>query len=454
MDARIPPAPFDVRQVTPRQAALTTVTIMATAAVFALLWRFQGVVFTLIVAIMLHFAVKPVVERLRKRGVRTDISLLLVYGLVFAILGGFLALILPFLAEQLGAIAARVPEYYDDFRLAMLNSEAGALSSLAMSLPADFSRLPLFNTPAPANGDGAAAPAPDVLTPVINGIVIFIAIFFMAFYWTLDGERIIFGALLRLPEERREGIRELIAEMEAKVGAFYRGQIVLCLFVGALSTLAYLLIGLPYAFILGLLALIFEAVPMIGPLLGAIPAIVIALAVSPEKAVLVIIATVIIQQVENNILVPRVMDKAVGVNPIVSIIAIAAFSVVFGLVGALLAIPLAAIIQIIINRLLFQAPPAAAEAAVAPTSDLAGDLQQTGGRDKISVLRMEARELAEDVRKQLRDAESAKDVRDEHIEDLIEAVALDLDALLAQGDQPAQANNGAIAATAQPELAR
>jgi len=430
---------------------------MVTAAAFALLWRFQGVVFTLIVAIMLHVAVKPVVERLRKRGVRTDISLLLVYGLVFAILGGFLALILPFLAEQLGAIATRVPEYYDDFRLAMLNSEAGALSSLAMSLPADFSRLPLFNTPVPANGDGAAAPAPDVLTPVINGIVIFIAIFFMAFYWTLDGERIIFGALLRLPEERREGIRELITEMEAKVGAFYRGQIVLCLFVGALSTLAYLLIGLPYAFILGLLALIFEAVPMIGPLLGAIPAIVIALAVSPEKAVLVIIATVIIQQVENNILVPRVMDKAVGVNPIVSIIAIAAFSVVFGLAGALLAIPLAAIIQIIINRLLFQAPPAAAEAAVAITSDLAGDLQQTAGRDKISVLRMEARELAEDVRKQLRDAESARDLRDEHIEDLIEAVALDLDALLAQRDQPAEANNGncaTTAQTAQPELAR
>lgn len=428
---------------------------MATAAVFALLWRFQGVVFSLIVAIMLHIAVKPVVERLRKRGMRTDLSLLLVYGVVFAILGGFLALILPFLAEQLGAIAARLPAYYDDFRLAMLNSESDALSSIAMSLPADVSRLPLFNAPAPtAAADTSATPLLDALTPLVNGVVIFVAIFFMAFYWTLDGERIIFGALLRLPEEKRESVRELIAEMEAKVGAFYRGQIVLCLFVGALSTLAYVLIGLPYAFVLGLLALIFEAVPMIGPLLGAIPAIVIALAVSPEKAVLVILATVVIQQVENNILVPRVMDKAVGVNPVVSIIAIAAFSVVFGLAGALLAIPLAAIIQIIINRLLFQAPPAAAEAAVASTSDLTGDLQQTGGRDKISVLRMEARELAEDVRKQLRDAESAKDVRDEHIEDLIEAVAVDLDALLAQQDMPAQANTGNAAPTAQPELAR
>lgn len=451
MDARVQPAPFDVNQITPRQAALATLTIMATAAAFALLWRFQGVVFSLIVAIMLHIAAKPLVERLCKRGMRTDLSLLLVYGVVFAILGGFLALILPFLVEQLGAIAARLPAYYDDFRLAMLNSEA--LSSIAMSLPADFSHLPLFNTPPPTTNPSATSLL-DALAPIVNGIIIFVAIFFMAFYWTLDGERIVFGALLRLPEERREGVRELIAEMEAKVGAFYRGQIVLCLFVGALSTLAYVLIGLPYAFVLGLLALIFEAVPMIGPLLGAIPAIVIALAVSPERAVFVIIATIVIQQVENNILVPRMMDKAVGVNPIVSIIAIAAFSVVFGLVGALLAIPLAAIIQIIINRLLFQAPPAAVEAAVAPTSDPSGDLQQTGGRDKISVLRMEARELAEDVRKQLRDAESAKDVRDEHIEDLIEAVAVDLDALLAQQDEPTQANNGNTVTTAQPELAR
>ncbi len=111
-------------------------------------------------------------------------------------------------------------------------------------------------------------------------------------------------------------------------------------------------IGLPYALLLGLLAGVFEALPMIGPLLGMLPALLIALATMPAQAVWVVVAATVIQQIENNVLVPRVMGRTVGINPIISILAIAAFTLLFGVAGALFAIPMAAVLQLLITRVL------------------------------------------------------------------------------------------------------
>jgi hypothetical protein len=160
---------------------------------------------------------------------------------------------------------------------------------------------------------------------------------------------------------------------------------------------------------------------MVGPLLGAIPAAVIALSVSPSKLIWVIVATLVIQQVENSLLVPRVMRKAVGVNPFVSLLSIFAFSSLFGIAGALMAIPIAAIIQILLDRFVFH--PAAMDPEV------------SAGRDYASRLRYEAQDLAQDLRKQarLKKEGSALMVKQtDQVMDEIESLATDLDSLLAQ----------------------
>jgi predicted PurR-regulated permease PerM len=208
--------------------------------------------------------------------------------------------------------------------------------------------------------------------------------------------------------------------MESKVGYFIAGQAILCLIVGVMALAAYLLIGLPNALVLALIAGLFEAVPMIGPLLGAIPAGVIALSIAPSKLLWVIVASTVIQQVENNLLVPRVMKKAVGVNPFVSLLSIFAFSSLFGIAGALMAIPTAAILQLILNRYVFD--PGTMESEV------------SSGRDYASRLRYEAQDLAQDLRKQARIKKGGSDSSVEQINqvmDEIEAITTDLDALLA-----------------------
>jgi len=275
-----------------------------------------------------------------------------------------------------------------------------------------------------ASGQQILATAEQVLGVVnIVGEVLFIAIVIplLAFYWTLNGERIVQSFLLLLPKKNREGISDLVGLMESKVGSFIIGQGLLCLVIGAMAYVAYLAIGLPNALVLALLAGLFEAVPMIGPLLGAIPASLIALSIAPSKLLWVIAATLLIQQLENNFLVPRVMRKAVGVNPFVSLLSIFAFSTLFGIAGALMAIPLAAIIQLLLDYFVFR--PEASETEV------------PAERDMTSLLRYEAQDLASDLRKQARIKKWGSDRRVKQIDqvmDEIEAIATDLDILLAQ----------------------
>ncbi|MGE5603438.1 MAG: AI-2E family transporter, partial [Nitrososphaerales archaeon] len=244
------------------------------------------------------------------------------------------------------------------------------------------------------------------------------AILVLAFYWTLDGDRMVRSAMLRFPAERHEEWRNLISEMETKVGAYVGGLAVLSLVVGVMATIAYMVIGLPSPLVLGLLAGVFEAVPVVGPILGAALPVLLALSVDPSKVIWVVVATIVIQQAEGHFLVPRVMDKAVGVSPIVTILAILAFSTLFGVPGAVLAIPLAALIQILLNYAVLQRETA--------------HRRHPAGRDRASVLRYRARDLVQDVRSQMRYKQDAADAAGDQIEDLVEVAALGLESLLAQ----------------------
>jgi hypothetical protein len=185
--------------------------------------------------------------------------------------------------------------------------------------------------------------------------------------------------------------------------------------------ISYLLIGLPNAFVLALAAGVLEAIPMVGPLLGAIPAALVAWSIAPDRLIWVIVATLIIQQLENSLLVPRIMKRTVGVNPFVTLLALFAFTTLFGIAGALMAIPIAAIIQLALNHFVFQ------QSTV--------ELEPTAGRDYASRLRYEAQDFIQDMRKQARHQKGGSDqaiMQIEQVMDEIETITTDLDELLAQ----------------------
>ena len=407
-----------------RRVMGATLVLVSVALCFWLLYRFYQVVYILLIAILIGTVIRPAVTWLYRRGLPRVAGIFLVYFLLLALLIGFVLLLFPLVVEQGTTIAAGVPGYYQSLQDWMVTNPNQWIVQLSEFLPVTLTVLePVQQTSQQMLT--SAGQALDYVALAAKVVFIAIVILLLAYHWTLDGPRIVQSILPLLPKDQRDSISELIAAMETKVGFYIAGQGVLCLIVGILALIAYLLIGLPNALVLALVAGLLEAVPMIGPLLGSIPAALIALSISPSKLVWVIIAMVVIQQLENSLLVPRVMRKAVGVNPFVSLLAIFAFSTLFGVAGALMAIPMAAIIQLLLDRFIFH------PAAMNPEVSI--------GRDYASRLRYEAQDLAQDMRKQARLKKGGSDRRVKQIDqvmDEIETITTDLDALLAQVNTP------------------
>jgi len=407
-----------------RRVVGATLVFISVVLGFWLLYRFNQVFFILFIAIVTGTVIRPAVTWLHQRGLPRMAGIILVYLLVFILLAGFLLVLSPLIVEQGRTITAAMPGYYQTLREWMGNSPNQLMVRLGGFLPVTPPSLKPGTTQQSVEDVlSSAGQALGYITLVAQFFFITIVTLMLAFYWTLDGTRIIQSFLMLVPQDRRENIKELISAMESRVGYYIVGQSILCLIIGIMAFVAYLLIGLPNALVLALVAGMLEAVPMIGPLLGAVPAALVALSIGPDKLVWVIIATVIIQQLENNLLVPRVMSKAVGVNPFVTLLAIFAFSSFFGIAGALMAIPMAAIIQLVLNHFVFR--PATIEPEV------------SAGRDYASRLRYEAQDLANDLRKQARLKKRGSDLRIKQIDqvmDEIETITTDLEGLLSQDD--------------------
>ncbi len=406
-------------QWTLRHMIVGTWTVLGIVLLFLLLYRFYMVVFLFFVALSLTVALEPAVAWLARHKIRREIGILLLYALILALLALLLWLLAPVLISQGRKVIADLPGYYSDVRTYLLEMPIGLVRGLARTLPLQLSLPTLLasvGTTDPADG---SVPWNYVWLSV-RTLVAFLAVFAMAYYWTLEGDFIFRKLILQTPAQRRDEVRNLIAEINGKIGSYFRGQVILCVIVGLLSVLAFFALGIPNSLVLGLLMGLFEAIPVLGPTLGAIPAVLMTMATSPEKTLWVVAALVTIQVLENNLLVPRVMDQSVGVNAVVSMLAIVAFGVLFGIGGAILAIPLAAILQILLNRLLFQ---------TSASEEAASGLPTTVGvsRSQWGVLRLEARDLAQAVRKQARNDPDPTPNESEETADEIEAIAVELD---------------------------
>ena len=397
-----------------------TLILVFVALGFWLLYRFYEVIFILLIAIIIGTAIRPLVTWANRKGLPRVAGVLLFYLLMFVLLVIFGFLLFPLIIKETTAIITAVPGYYQSLREWMIFNPNQVITGLGGFLPSTSQGL----APLQQTGQEVLASAEQAvgyLASATRVIFIITAVLLLAYHWTLDGPRTIQSLLQLIPKDQRENISELISAMETKVGYYIAGQGVLCLVIGIMALAAYLLIGLPNALVLALVAGLLEAIPMVGPLLGAIPAAIIAFSLSPVKLIWVIVATLIIQQVENSILVPRVMRKAVGVNPFVSLLAIFTFSSIFGIAGAFMAIPMAAILQLIFDRFIFH--PSTIES------------ETLTGRDYSSRLRYEAQDLAEDLRKQARLKQGGSVLRVKQIDkvmDEIETITTDLDALLSQ----------------------
>ena len=153
------------------------------------------------------------------------------------------------------------------------------------------------------------------------------------------------------PVEYQPFLAQLFTKMQKKIGAWLRGQIVLAVVIGIASYIGLTILGVPYALVLALIAGLFEVVAYVGPIFATIPAAIIGFSVSPLMGVLVIILYLVIQQLEGNVLVPKIMQRVTGLNPIISIVALLIGVKLGGIMGAIFAIPIATMVSVILEEL-------------------------------------------------------------------------------------------------------
>ncbi|HEY7375081.1 MAG TPA: AI-2E family transporter [Polyangia bacterium] len=390
-----------------RRILLANLVVLGVVACFALLFRFAAALFILFVGVSLGMAVKPGVEWLRRRGWPRWVGALTIYACIGCVCAGVLTLVVPIVADRTAALFARAPHHFLRLRAELLASESHTLQRIASYLPAAVERT--------------GAPALDVRSVIDTGstigrnLFIVAAVLLLGYYWTLEGDRRMRALVLFAPFDRRRSIRAFLTEVEHTVGAYLRGQSLVCLIIGVLAFVIYRLLGLPHAGIVGLVYAIGEAIPVAGPIIGTTVAAMVAASVGPSLVLGVVVAAVFLQLFENYVLIPRVMVRAVGTNPLVTLLAITGFASVLGVAGAILAIPLAAIVQLLLSRFLLGAEAQHGE--------------PPAGRGHLSAVRYEVRELIVDLRKLAPLADRSPSA--ERVEDAIEGIAHDLDRMLA-----------------------
>jgi predicted PurR-regulated permease PerM len=404
------------QRVTNKQIAIGTALVALVVLGLVLIVALRYVFLMLFLGIVVATALAPVVDRLRKFGFGPSAATLTAFGALLLIIGGVVAALAPFFVAQFVQALTDLPTFYAGFRATLSDSNSQFLRGLSAQLPSDPFR-------GVAGDDGLALGAQiAMLVPSLASTLLFSTlVLILSYYWLYYRALAIQSIALLVPINQRAGAIELWNEIEVKIGAFVRGLAVLGFVIGVLSAIGYVAIGLPYGLTIAIIAGILEAIPYVGPLITLVLAGLVGLSVSQPMALLALGIALVIQFLENSIVVPRVMDRAVGVSPVVTLLALAVFSDLFGLLGALLAVPLAAVFQVLLDRVMLRAATPAE--------------QDIGGRDKLALLRYQTQDLANDLRQQVRAKTEDMDADVDAAEEELEALLIDLDGLLAAAQE-------------------
>lgn len=340
-----------------------TLIVAAVIIAFYALYQVRALLFLFFGAILFASTIRPIVQKLAERGVLPWISILVSYVALLGVIAGIAIILVPTLfsstknlLDSQTVILMNVENTVMQIQTLLLNGVTQAPLVRAAELQRQLAE---FQT-------GFQARVEEIL---LNSVIVAseaLILFVMAFYWLTERDHLEELILKMLRLKDRERFISIFGEIENTLGAFVRGQLILAVTLGVLAFVALSLLGVRSALPLAMFAAVAELIPMIGPFLGAAPAILIALLDSPQQALFVTLAFVIIQQIEAQILVPKVMERQVNMSPLLVLLAITAGYILGGIGGALVAIPLAAALKIIVREFLIAPTVEARKFSVTP----------------------------------------------------------------------------------------
>jgi predicted PurR-regulated permease PerM len=309
------------------------------------LYLIGDIVTILFVSLVFASAVDPWVDWMQEHKVPRAVGIILIYVGLFSVLGTVVYLMIPPIIEQVRQLSTDFPRYVDRLLsgvslLREYSVQFGLMDNIKNSIGGLNSNI-----------NSAASGFFTTISSFVGGVFSFFLVLVVTFYMVVEENAIKKLVWTIAPSRHQSYIMQLVNRMQKKIGLWLRGQLILSLVIFVLTYTALLILDVKYALVLALFAGLTEFVPYLGPLLGAVPAVFLAFTQSPTLGLMVAAIYYVIQLVENNILVPKVMQKAVGMNPIVSISALLIGFKLAGVMGAILSIPVATAISVFIKDL-------------------------------------------------------------------------------------------------------
>lgn len=332
--------------------ALILWAIAAVAIAAGVLWAAflaRGVLLLFYCSVLLAVGFSPIVRLIERQKLLPVgsarfprwLAILILYLVIIGFVTLVGILVFPPLVHQARSLWASLPDMFD--RAQQFLIDRGWLRE-HLTLRQAVERAP------GSSGDAAGAVVGAVVN-VVGGIFGVVTILILTFYMLVDADNLRSSFLRLFPRERRSQVDAASREVTVKVSAWLGGQLLLGGIIGSSSAIGLWALGIPFFYVLALISGLGEMIPIVGPIIAAVPALAVAASVSLEKVIFVAIFFVVQQQIENHLLVPRVMSKQVGLSAVTVIVALLIGGQLLGIVGALLAVPTAAILKVVAGEI-------------------------------------------------------------------------------------------------------
>lgn len=321
----------------PKKIEISHRTIVFTVLFLISLWflyQIRQILVIFFVGLLITAALNPLVERLEKIKIPRVLAIVFIYLVIFAFLVLMLAGIIPPLANQTATLVTRLPEYLKSLGLAGVEENLVRFQVEQLLDRLGSISLSLVRT----------------TISIFGNLIVVFTLVFISFYLLLERENLDEYLSKLFGDGKDRKIARLVKLIEKRLGNWFRAQISLMVIVGVMTYIGLRLLGIDFALPLALLAGFLEIVPNIGPIISAVPAILAGLALSPLMGLSVAGLYFVIQQLENNLIVPQIMAKEVGVNPLVTLLALITGFKVGGVAGAVLAIPVVTLIETLVKE--------------------------------------------------------------------------------------------------------
>jgi predicted PurR-regulated permease PerM len=321
----------------PKKIEISHRTIIFTVFVilsYLFISKVADIILQFFVALLIMTILNPLVTRLSKYKIPRAASVLLAYLILFGVVGFSISAIVPPLAEQTTSFINNLPQFINNLGFSFLINDQviQQLVSQVAALPSELAKLTVS---------------------LFSNAVSVVAVLVFAFYLLLERDKLDTQLGHLFGQKKRQEVGKFIDLLEKSLGGWARAQLTLMLIIGTASYIGLRLIGIPFALPLAILAGVLEIVPYIGPVVAAVPAVLIGFGLSPLQGIAVGALAFLIQQLENYLFVPKIMQKSAGVSPIVTLFALAIGFRLAGIVGFLIAIPIFIALRLVIAEYYF-----------------------------------------------------------------------------------------------------